>query len=221
MAESKRSYRSALRDAQARTSRRLIVNTAARLFVERGYAPTTIDSIALAAGVNRKTVFTSVGGKAMLLKLAWDWAVVGDDEPLSMAERSAVANILSAGDPREAVRLWVDMVLEVAARATPLARIVEVAADTDPDVARLRDNIQHERYQGTLAFIIHLASADWLRSDLSQHHAADLCWVHTDPVVYRRLVIDRGWTVDELGDWMTASVATALLANPHESDKEP
>jgi AcrR family transcriptional regulator len=216
MPDTKRPYRSALRDAQARASRRLIVNTAARLFVERGYASTTIDAVALAAGVNRKTVFTSVGGKAMLLKLAWDWAVVGDDEPLSMAERPAVAEVLSVRDPREAVRLWVDMVLEVAARAAPLAHIVEAAADTDPDVARLVDNIQHERYQGTLAFTNHLASADWLRADLSQQHAADLCWVHTDPVVYRRLVVDRGWTADELGDWMTASVASALLADRRE-----
>ncbi len=221
MPESKRPYRSALRDAQARASRRLIVDTAARLFVERGYASTTIDAVAVGAGVNRKTVFTSVGGKAMLLKLAWDWAVVGDDEPLSMAERPAVAKILSAGDPREAVGLWVDMVLEVAARAMPLARIVEVAADTDSDVAGLMAKIQYERYQGTLAFTNHLFSAGWLRSGLSQRHAADLCWVYADPVVYRRLVVDRGWTIDELGDWMTASVSSALLADHHQPSTEP
>jgi AcrR family transcriptional regulator len=52
------------------------------LFVERGYAPTTIEAIAERAGVSRRTVFTSVGGKADLSKLAFDWTLAGDDEPV-------------------------------------------------------------------------------------------------------------------------------------------
>ena len=63
----KKSYESPLRAAQAQATRRAIVAAAARLFVERGYGPTSIDAIAEAAGVSRKTVFTSVGGKAAAL----------------------------------------------------------------------------------------------------------------------------------------------------------
>src|SRR4051812_11217164 len=77
----KRPYSSTLRAAQARATRRAIVDAAARLFIELGYGATTVDAIAEAAGVSRKTVFTSVGGKADALKLAIDWAVTGDDEP--------------------------------------------------------------------------------------------------------------------------------------------
>ena len=61
---SPRPYRSALRDEQARATQRRIVAAGHDLFVEQGYAPTTIDAIAARAGVSRKTVFTSVGGKA-------------------------------------------------------------------------------------------------------------------------------------------------------------
>jgi hypothetical protein len=32
-------------------------------------------------------VFNSVGGKVALLKLALDWAIVGDDEPIALADR--------------------------------------------------------------------------------------------------------------------------------------
>ncbi len=88
MAEAvKKSYNSPLRVEQARATRRAIVAAAARLFVERGYGPTTVDAIAETAGVSRKTVFTSVGGKAEALKLAIDWAIVGDDEPVSLQQR--------------------------------------------------------------------------------------------------------------------------------------
>jgi AcrR family transcriptional regulator len=83
----KREYRSTLRDAHARLTRRNIVETAARLFVTQGYAPTTIEAVAREAGVSRKTVFAAVGGKAQLLKYAWEWSLVGDDEPVPMLER--------------------------------------------------------------------------------------------------------------------------------------
>ena len=84
MVDPKRPYQSALRDEQARTTRRAIVEAGAALFVERGYAGTTVDAIAERAGVSRKTVFTSVGGKVGLLKLAIDWALAGDDEPVAL-----------------------------------------------------------------------------------------------------------------------------------------
>src|SRR6187401_421400 len=87
---SKRAYRSDLRAAQALRTRGQIVAAAAELFVGGGYAATTIDAIAAAAGVSRKTVFTSAGGKAELLKLAYDHATAGDDEPVPLRERPVV-----------------------------------------------------------------------------------------------------------------------------------
>ena len=57
MAEGTRSYTSQLRADQAIQTRRRIVDAAAELFAERGYAATTIDAVAAAAGVSRKTVF--------------------------------------------------------------------------------------------------------------------------------------------------------------------
>ena len=66
-----RRYASEVRDEQARRTRRAIVAAAHDLFLAEGYAATTIDAIAAAAHVSRRTVFNSVGGKAALLKLAW------------------------------------------------------------------------------------------------------------------------------------------------------
>src|SRR6516164_1550004 len=45
----KKPYTSALRTAQARATRRAIVDAAARLFIDRGYGATTVDAIAQAA----------------------------------------------------------------------------------------------------------------------------------------------------------------------------
>src|SRR5580693_9541158 len=100
-------YASPVRDEQARRTRRAIVAAAHDLFLAQGYAATTIDGIAAAAHVSRRTVFNSAGGKAALLKLALDWAVAGDDEPVAMADRPAVKAIQAEPDPRKALMLWV------------------------------------------------------------------------------------------------------------------
>ena len=109
-----------MRDEQARRTRRAIVTAAHDLFLAQGYAATTIDGIAEAAHVSRRTVFNSVGGKVALLKLALDWAIVGDDEPIALADRPATKAILAEPDPRKALMLWVQTVTDVAARTTPL-----------------------------------------------------------------------------------------------------
>ena len=46
-----------VRDRQARQTRARIAEAALGLFVSQGYAQTTIDQIAEAAGVSRRTVF--------------------------------------------------------------------------------------------------------------------------------------------------------------------
>jgi len=85
--EVKRAYQSKLRGAHAQSTREAVIAAAGRLFAERGYAATSIEDIAEAAGVSRATVFTSVGGKPILLKTALDVAIVGDDEPVPLPER--------------------------------------------------------------------------------------------------------------------------------------
>src|SRR2546426_12500193 len=102
----KRSYQSPLRQAQARTTRKAVIGAAARLFAERGYVATSIDDIAAAAGVSRATVFSSVGGKPVLLKTAFDVAIVGDDEPVSLPDRPRSKAIREEPDQRRYLALY-------------------------------------------------------------------------------------------------------------------
>src|SRR5690349_17875969 len=114
--QQRKRYASQVRDEQARRARRAIVTAAHDLFLAQGYAATTIDGIAEAAHVSRATVFNSVGGKVALLKLALDWAVVGDDEPIALIDRPALKAILAESAPRTARMLWVRPVTDTAAR---------------------------------------------------------------------------------------------------------
>ena len=116
----KRDYRSELRTAQARETRRSIVSAASRLFIEDGYGATTIDAVADAAGVSRKTVFTAVGGKLELLKVALDWAVAGDDLPVPSRTAAVMRQLLGESDPTALITGWARILVEIDARVAGL-----------------------------------------------------------------------------------------------------
>jgi AcrR family transcriptional regulator len=204
-------YVSEVRDEQARRTRRAIVTAARDLFLAQGYAATTIDAIAEAAHVSRRTVFNSVGGKVALLKLALDWAIVGDDEPVAMADRPAVAAIQAERDPRQALALWVRTITDAAARIAPIGAVLYAAADGDPEAADLLAESARGRMWGARAFVAHLASLDGLATEVSEQQAADLCWALMDGHLYRLLVGERGWTPAEFERWLFTSLAAALL----------
>jgi AcrR family transcriptional regulator len=206
-----RRYASEVRDEQARRTRRAIVTAAHELFLAQGYAATTIDGIAEAAHVSRRTVFNSAGGKAALLKLALDWAVVGDDEPIAMADRPAVKAIQAEPDPCNALKLWVQTVAEVAARIAPIGEVLIAAADVDPAAAELLAEAGRNRLFGANAFIRYLASLDGLAAGMTEQHAADLCWALMDGHLYRLLVVQRGWSATEFTRWLSDSLAATLL----------
>lgn len=210
-ANGRRPYRSDLRDRQARETRRTVVIAAADLFVRLGYAATTLDAVADAAGVSRKTVFNAVGGKPALLKLAWDHSLVGDDEPVPMADRPAVARIVATTDPVVAIRLWVDLIADVAERSGGLGGVVVAAADTDADAAALLERSAAERLAGARAFAGHLQAIGGLRADLPPEQAADVLWTLNDGAAYRQLVLDRGWTVAAFRDWLVRVAVASLL----------
>ena len=211
MSHSARRYVSEIRDEQARRTRRTIVTAARELFLAQGYAATTIDAIAEAAHVSRRTVFNAAGGKVALLKLALEWAIVGDDEPVPLADRPAIQAIQAERDPRRALALWVNMVVGIAARVAPISAVLDAAADGDPEAAELLASEARARMSGATAFVGYLASLGALAAGVSEREAADLCWAIMDGHLYRLLVTQRGWTPDAFAQWLSDSLAATLL----------
>jgi AcrR family transcriptional regulator len=207
-----RTYRSSARAESARQTRRRIVEAAGEMFEANGYAGTTIDAVAAASGVSRRTVFLSVGSKVELLKTAWDWAVVGDDEPVAVLDRPAVVAMREVSDPAVLVRHWVRQVLTIGGRVAALAEVLARAVDVDAEAAALQERIDLERRTGVEQFVRHLESVAGLRSGLSVAEAVDMCWILMSPLLQQRLLVDRGWTRDALEDWLLRLVTASLLA---------
>ena len=211
MAEGTRSYTSQLRADQAIQTRRRIVDAAAELFAERGYAATTIDAVATAAGVSRKTVFDSVGGKAQLMKLAYDFAIVGDDQPVPLKERPEIADLFAEPDHAKRLAMYAALVVSIDRRISAIWRALEGAAASDPEARRLHTTTIRQRRRGMQEAAQLLADAGALRSDIDADVAADLMWLYNDPSLYDKLVRQRGWSVAQFQTWLTEALQVQLL----------
>lgn len=89
--------------------------------------------------------------------------------------------------------------------------IVRDAAGADPDMATQWQANQHERYiaHRTLAEI--LAAKQALRPDLTVQQAADIIFTLLSPEVYLLLTAERGWSPAQWQDWLTGTIAQAVL----------
>jgi AcrR family transcriptional regulator len=204
MADKTRTYSSTLRADQARQTKKRIVDAAAELFAEHGYAGTTIDAVASAAGVSRKTVFDSVGGKAQLMKLAYDFAIVGDDEPVPLIDRPEIRAMLAEPDYAKRLAMYASLVVGIDRRLSSAWRAFEGAATSDPEMVQQRRRAMQEAAQM-------FADAGALRPDLDIDVAADLMWFYNDPSLYDKLVRQRGWSVDRFQAWLTEALQVQLL----------
>ncbi|MDT7537657.1 MAG: hypothetical protein QOI82_1242 [Actinomycetota bacterium] len=205
-------YSSSLRTAQAQATRRGIVDAAARLFVESGYGGTSVEAIAAAAGVSRKTVFTSVGGKFEALKLAIDWAIVGDDEPIPLLERPDVQAMHAEPDARRILSHFATTVSEANARLADLAAVLDAAAGLDADLRGLAQSLTDQRLAGMRVLAGLLDARGALRAGLSRSEAADVLWLLGHPAGFHRMVRERSWSVTRHREWLAETLTAALIA---------
>ena len=142
-----------LRRAKAAATRLAVIEAARRCFVDAGYAGATVQAIADAAGVSRATVFNAVGGKAALLKAAYDVATVGDDEPVPIPQRPAAVATRLEPDPRRAIAIYAGMIADIGERLAPIYEVFRAASLSDPEVRALWQEIQRERLKGARGFV--------------------------------------------------------------------
>jgi AcrR family transcriptional regulator len=98
----KRSYRSPRRKEQAEATRRLILRAALELFTERGFAETSIRSVAERADVSDQTIYKAFGDKVGLLyHAALQYIETGGGG----AEAEFLAALAAEPDPIERLRM--------------------------------------------------------------------------------------------------------------------
>jgi AcrR family transcriptional regulator len=207
----KRPYNSTRRQAQARETRRQIVEAARKLFVEYGYAGATIEAIAQEAGVSPETIFATFGNKRAILAALIDVEVGGDDQPIPLLQRPGPQTVLQEHDPVRQLQLFAADISGILTRVAPVFAIMRAAAKTEPDIAELLKNLLEERLHNMAAFVQSVSAHSSLRAGLDDAQAAEIVWTITSPEVFSLLTVDRGWPRERYAHWLGDTLARLLL----------
>jgi AcrR family transcriptional regulator len=203
-----RSYDASRRRERARQQRETTLERARTLFLEQGYAATTVESIARSAGVSAATVYKSYGGKAGLVRDLCAQALSGVG-PIAAEERSDA--LRASGDPRNVIDGWSALIAEVSPRVSPLLLLLRAAAETDDDAAALYAELDDARLARMADNARHLADRGHLRDEITEREARDILWMCSSPQLYELLVRQRGWTPKQLGAFVRDTISGTLL----------
>ena len=204
----RRSYHSPLRADQAKQTRRKVLESARRLFVENGYAGTTVASVATDAGVSPETIYLSLGGKLGLLEGVME--ITGPHDSAADDEEWW-AMVVGLPDAAERLDRMVEYSCRILARTQPIHAIIRGAADNEPFAADFGRRLLTERLANQTERIRRFIARD-LRPGLSIAEAGQKYCALTSPELYHLLTVELRWSAEEHQAWVTELMRSDLLA---------
>ena len=207
--KSSRKYSSPLRDTQAAQTRDRILRAAGDLFLERGYARTTMKDIAEAAGVARDTVHAAFGSKARVLTALIDVRLVPDGAVANVTERPDARAIRTETDQRRQIALLADFLAGMSTGLRPVFEILRTASAVEPEMAAVFSEMDRFRMQNMQTYARWIAARGPLR--MSTRKAGEVIWALASPDVGRMLCDELGWSQRDHARWLADTLTRSLL----------
>ncbi len=197
----------------AEETQRVIVEAAARLFVEHGYYGTSIGRIASEAGVAVQTIYNAIGAKRDVLSRVLDFAAAGDRAPVPVSQ-FMYEQAERESDPREIIAQLVEFWKGALPRTAPVFRVMREAAAVDPEAAALERARASQRLRNYALAARLLAERGALHPGLTIDQAAATIFTIGHPESYRTLVLEGDWDHDRWASWVRISLEATLI-NPN------
>jgi AcrR family transcriptional regulator len=203
---SRRNYRSTLREDRAGETRAKILEGARTLFADRGFANTTINDVAAAAGVAAPTVYAVFGGKGGMLRALLVDMEMRADLPAFMERFD------NQDDHRAQLRTFVSFLRTFYEQGAPVLRAALVTT-SDADVAAMVAEGNNKRREATqrLAAVWHELEA--LREGLTRKQAAESLWMLTSVEQFLFATDRLAWTPAHYERWLRDLLERELFGN--------
>jgi AcrR family transcriptional regulator len=206
----RREYRSPLRDAQAQDTRRRIVAAAAECFRTLGYSRTTLALIGREAGVSAESVAAN-GPKGALLLAAFEHAFTGREGDDPMTGRDDLAGMLRIEDVDEMLAAFAEFAVALQRDGIGMWRALQDASLQDDTVAALYRGLMERRRLDHELAIEALRARGLVRADRTVAQLAGTLALLNGFDPYQLLVLDFGWSEDDLREWYVDEVRRTIL----------
>jgi AcrR family transcriptional regulator len=198
----KRRYDSSRRQEQSAETRRRIIGAARELFIRRGYGQATIAQIAETAGVAVETVYAQFRNKAALLRQVWFVDLVGDEDEVPLFDRAEMQSILAEPNLRELISKHAAFVTRTNRRMAPLVDVLIGAAASEAGAVRMLTEWAERRVD--VATKSARAAVRTGQLTIPEADCRDILYATMDGALWRRLVVERGWSDQRYAEWLAA-----------------
>jgi AcrR family transcriptional regulator len=205
----KRKYSSTVREEQAARTRMRILDAASELFLERGYARTTMKDIAAQADVARDTVHAIFGSKARVLTSLIDVRLVPDGTVANVTQRPDAQAIKDEIDQRKQIELFAKFIAGISTELRPLFEILRTASAVEPEMAKVFREMDRFRLSNMRTYARWIAARGPLR--VSSRQAGEIIWAVASLDVGRMLCDELGWTESQHARWLSDTLIRTLL----------
>lgn len=206
-----RAYDASRRRESAQATRRRVIETAMRLFVEFGYGATSLQAIADDASVSVQTIYATFGNKRTVLAEALDVAIAGDDEQVTVNDRDWMADVWTAPTTEARLSAYAGAVTRIMGNAADMFLVLGAAAAAEPALGDLDDQTHRRRRVGAARVIDAVREVGPLAPHLTPDAATDVLWALNSPELYHQLVRRAGWTTDRYQEWLAGALRRELL----------
>ena len=205
----KRKYSSAVREEQAASTRARILDAASKLFLERGYARTTMKDIAAQADVARDTVHAIFGSKAQVLTALIDLRLLPDGAVLNVTQRPDAQAIKDEADQRRQIELFAKFIAGISTELRPVFEVLRTASAVEPEMGKVFEDMDDFRLKNMQTYSTWIAARGPLRVNTRQ--AGEIIWALASPDVARMLCDELGWTESQHARWLADTLIRTLL----------
>jgi AcrR family transcriptional regulator len=195
----------------AAENRRAIAHAGRKLFLERGYAATTMAAIAAEAGVSHETVYASIGPKPAVFRHLVETALSGTDEPIPPLERDYARQVMAERVPSRLIEIYAGAMRLTQERLATLFDVLMHGAKTAPELEVYRNELESRRALYTRMIAEHLAEIGGLREGVTVGVAADVLFGFHSSEFFLIFVRDRGWKPDFFERWLAETWKRLLL----------
>jgi AcrR family transcriptional regulator len=186
-------------------TRREILETARRLFAERGYVATSVNDIAEEAGVAVQTIYARLGSKRGILVALLD--VI--DEEAGVPE--AAAAIQTAATPAEALSAAISLTRAFVEKCGDVINALVAAAAVEPELGDALSEGERRHREGARFTIDRIAELGGLRDDVPRKEAAALFSAATAHYAWGELIYGQNLSFPKAERVLTEALTRAIL----------
>jgi AcrR family transcriptional regulator len=213
VSQPRRTYTLRKRAQGAEETRLQIIEAARSLLSLAGYHDVSLDEIAREAGVSRQTIYVQFGAKRGVLQAVAEYV-----------ERESYGHDMVEGarevsDPIATIRNGINDQLAFFQRNSDLLRTFYAQAAHDRDFRDVWQDRLQRRWDAIHLLVERIARDGKLAEGWSPTEAADWLWSLTNFRLYEEMVLERGWSNEQLMQRIVQVIDLVLLPGPGKAQE--